>query len=107
MSHPDSMVSKKLKRLSLETLTMAFLGLVFVSLVGFDFWQSWHARNVQLQQSESTTLNLTRALAQHAEDSFQEVDVALMSLQHLLEQVIRYRLNQTRCIRCLRNIRAP
>ncbi|RRW44614.1 MULTISPECIES: sensor domain-containing diguanylate cyclase [Pseudomonas] len=86
MSHPDSMVSKKLKRLPLETLTMAFLGLVFVSLVGFDFWQSWHARDVQLQQSESTTLNLTRALAQHAEDSFQEVDVALMSLQHLLEQ---------------------
>jgi diguanylate cyclase (GGDEF)-like protein len=86
MSFLDLPVPNMLRRLSLETLTMAFLSLVFVSLVGFDFWQSWHARNVQLQQSESTTLNLTRALAQHAEDSFEEVDVALMSLQHLLEQ---------------------
>jgi diguanylate cyclase (GGDEF)-like protein len=76
---------KHFRRLPLEGLTLVFLGLVFISLVGFDFWQSWHARNIQLQQSTETTLNLTKALAQHAEDTFEEVDITLMSLQHLFE----------------------
>ncbi|TWI57432.1 diguanylate cyclase (GGDEF)-like protein [Pseudomonas duriflava] len=84
MGHPSS-TRTSFRRLPLEALTLSFLGLVFLSLAGLELWQGWTAHGVAVQRSEEATANLTKSLAQHAEDALSEVDIALIGLQHQLE----------------------
>lgn len=56
------------------TLLIVIMGTV---LVGSDIWRSFTARSVQLGEVTTATANLSRAMAQHADDTFKEADLVL------------------------------
>jgi diguanylate cyclase (GGDEF)-like protein len=66
-----------------RAITAIFL--VCVSIVGFNLWQLKHAKDHELEQAEITTSNLSKSLAQQAEDTFDEADVILVDLVERLE----------------------
>jgi hypothetical protein len=51
-----------------------------VSIVTFNLWQLEHAKEHELHQAEISTTNLSKSLAQQAEDTFDEADVILVDL---------------------------
>lgn len=65
---------------STQRLAFIFVALVIASLIALEVWQSWTARNQALRVSETTTSNLARSLAQHADDTVQESDTVLLGL---------------------------
>ncbi|WP_280808706.1 GGDEF domain-containing protein [Variovorax boronicumulans] len=64
---------------------MAFVAIVCFTLVAIDFWNSWHARAVQLRQMNVATSNLARAMAQHADDTIKKADTALVGIVERVE----------------------
>lgn len=66
--------------LSTQRMAFVFIALVIASLVALDVWQTWTARTQALRVSETTTANLARSLAQHAEDTVKESDTVLLGL---------------------------
>ncbi|PFH11988.1 diguanylate cyclase (GGDEF)-like protein [Collimonas sp. PA-H2] len=68
------------KRISITSLAMIFVILVCLSLVFIDGWRSWTARNIQLQEMGVSTSNMTRAIAQHADDTIKAADTTLVGL---------------------------
>ena len=62
-----------------------FIVLVCISLVVVDSWRSYTARELQLQESETTVTNMARALAQHADDTIKGADTALVGLVDRLQ----------------------
>jgi len=72
-------------RRSLTFRTTAFVAIVCFTLVAIDFWNSWHARTVQLRQMNVATSNLARAMAQHADDTIKKTDTALIGIVERVE----------------------
>lgn len=68
------------KRLPITSLALIFVVLVCLSLVFIDGWRSWTARNIQLQEMGVSTSNMTRAIAQHADDTIKAADTTLVGL---------------------------
>jgi diguanylate cyclase (GGDEF)-like protein len=68
------------KRLSVTSLAFIFVVLVCLSLVFIDGWRSWTARNIQLHEMGISTYNMTRAIAQHADDTIKAADTTLVGL---------------------------
>jgi diguanylate cyclase (GGDEF)-like protein len=64
---------------------VAFVILVCISLLAVVAWDSWNARTVALHKTEVVTSNMARALAQHAGDTIQVADTALVGLVERLE----------------------
>ena len=64
----------------LKVPAMVFLALVCLSFVIELAWSRWEALQVQLKEKEIATSNMTRALAQHAENTVQGADTALVGL---------------------------
>lgn len=62
-----------------------FVILVCLSLVLVDGWRTYSARINEMKLAETTTTNLARALAQHAEDTLKVADTALIGLIERLE----------------------
>ena len=67
--------------LSRPTITfraITFVLAVCIALVALDGWRSWNARTVQLDEMRVATSNLTRAMAQQANDTIKEADTTLV-----------------------------
>jgi diguanylate cyclase (GGDEF)-like protein len=72
--------SLMLNRPSIIWRAIAFVAIVCLSLVVLDGWRSWNARSVQLGEMNVATSNLSRAMAQQADDTFKEADTALLDV---------------------------
>ncbi|WP_092413677.1 GGDEF domain-containing protein [Collimonas sp. OK307] len=68
------------KRIPITALAMIFVILVCLSLAFIDGWRSWTARNIQLHEMAISTSNMTRAIAQHANDTIRAADTTLVGL---------------------------
>jgi diguanylate cyclase (GGDEF)-like protein len=64
---------------------LLFVLLVCVSLVGVGCWSLWKARVGQMEEASTATVNMTRALAQHADDTLRAADLVLLGLDERLE----------------------
>ncbi|SDG61953.1 sensor domain-containing diguanylate cyclase [Paraburkholderia phenazinium] len=64
---------------------IAFVTIVCLSLIVLDGWRSWNARAVQLGEMDIAAANLSRAMAQQADDTFKEADTALLGLAERVE----------------------
>lgn len=73
------------KRRSLISRAIAFIAIVAVSLTALVVWDSWQARQSELQQTEVVTANMARALTQHAEASIGSTDNILAALVERIE----------------------
>ena len=74
-----------LKRLPVTFWATVFVTVVCVALVGLDFWRSWNARGVLLEQTERSATNLARAMSQHADDTIKSADTSLHDLEERIE----------------------
>ncbi len=62
-----------------------FVIIVVLTLIMFNAWQIWNAHQRNLQIAENDSQNLARSLAQHAEDTFAQVDSNLVDLSERIE----------------------
>jgi len=62
-----------------------FFFIVCVSLLFIDGWQAWKARSEQLQDTETTIVNMARALAQHGDDTLKAADINLSGVRERVE----------------------
>lgn len=69
-----------LNRPSIIWRAITFVVIVCLSLVALDAWRSWTARVVELGEMDVATSNLSRAMAQQADDTFKEADTALLGI---------------------------
>lgn len=68
------------RKLPLTSLAIGFVILVCASLIVMQAWVTWHAREVQLAETERASTNLARSVAQHAYDTIKAADTILVSL---------------------------
>ena len=70
---------------TIQAATVVFVLLVVVSFVGLQAWSLYQARNKQIETARIATGNMTRALAQHTDDTIRAAEVALISVVQYLE----------------------
>jgi diguanylate cyclase (GGDEF)-like protein len=73
------------RRRSVTALAMVFLALVCLSLLAVDGWNSWSSRRAYLADANNSTINMARALADHAQASFDLVDTILIGIVERVE----------------------
>jgi two-component system, sensor histidine kinase and response regulator len=73
-------------RHSLTFRMTSFIIVVCVLLIGTDVWRSIAARHVQIDEMTIAASNLSRAMAQHANDTFKEADTTLIGMVERAEQ---------------------
>lgn len=76
-----------LKRLPLLKAAVAFIATVFLCLCVLLYLQLEQSWRHDLAQAEVNSTNLTRAIAQQAEDTFMEADLVLMSLSEWIQAI--------------------
>jgi diguanylate cyclase (GGDEF)-like protein len=69
-----------LNRPSIIWRAITFVVIVCLCLVVLDGWRSWNARSFELSEMEIATSNLSRAMAQQADDTFAIADTALLGI---------------------------
>ena len=69
-----------MKRLPLRKAAVLFITLVCLCLCGLLYLQLEQSRRHDLEVAEAASSNLTRAVAQQAEDTFMKADLVLTSL---------------------------
>ncbi|WP_281459999.1 sensor domain-containing diguanylate cyclase [Pseudomonas rhizophila] len=74
-----------LKRLPLLKAAVAFIAAVCLCLCGLLFLQLEQSRRYDLESARTASANLTRAMAQQAQDTFQQTDLVLTSLADWIE----------------------
>ena len=62
-----------------------FVVLVCLSLLGIGVWAIWKSHESDLQDASTVTANMTRALAQHADDTLRAADTILIGFVERLE----------------------
>ena len=67
------------------SLSKFFVGLVCLSLLAIDAFQTWNAYDVRLKESNVLAANLARSLAQNADDTIKQADTILVGLVERLE----------------------
>ncbi len=72
-------------RLSLHAKMVMLIALICVALMGLDGWRTWQNRAAQIAETSVSTANLARSLAQHAHDTLQAVDTAVLGLRQAVE----------------------
>jgi diguanylate cyclase (GGDEF)-like protein len=84
---PDSLPPSQFdtKKRPITAAAVAFVALVCLSLIAEVTWSRWHARTLELSEKRSTTSNMARALAQHAENTIKEADTALVGMVERVE----------------------
>jgi diguanylate cyclase (GGDEF)-like protein len=65
--------------------SIAFVAAVCLSLIGLQGWSTLMARKAHLREGMVETANMTRALAEHAENSLMLVDTVLLELTEQLD----------------------
>jgi diguanylate cyclase (GGDEF)-like protein len=78
-----------IKRAPVLWLALIAIVLVCVSIITFNVWQLEHAKDHELAQAEVATSNLSKSLAQQAEDTFDEADIILVDLVERLQNDAR------------------
>lgn len=78
-------LSGKKKNSPLLLQAGVFVIIVVITLVVFNGWQIWNAHQRNLQIAANDSENLARSLAQHAEDTFAQVDNNLLDLSERIE----------------------
>lgn len=73
-----------LKQLPVTTMATFFVLLVCFSLLTLNGWTAWHDRDMQMRESKTATSNMTRAITQHADDTFKAVDTTILGLEERL-----------------------
>ena len=76
---------RALRRPSLHARVVAAVVLLCVVLVGLDGWRSWQDRQRELAEDQVVTANLARSLGQHAHDTLQAADTAVVGLRDAVE----------------------
>ncbi|MFX7879124.1 hypothetical protein ABTK13_22905, partial [Acinetobacter baumannii] len=69
----------------LPGIAAAFVVLVCGAILAMGALREWSARDEDLRSAETDTTNLVRSLLQHAEDSIELVDNAIIGVVHRLE----------------------
>ncbi|WP_434141180.1 sensor domain-containing diguanylate cyclase [Pseudomonas luteola] len=69
----------------MQQLGLAFVCLVIFALTAMECWQVWSGYRQALLEAETSTSNLARSVAQHAEDSIKEIDTLTIGAQERLE----------------------
>ncbi|MCS3408068.1 GGDEF domain-containing protein [Serratia sp. AKBS12] len=82
---PQSPTPDRHKNSPLLLQAAVFVIIVAVTLIVLNAWQIWHARQIDLKTAENTSSNLARSLAQHADDTFKQVDNTLLELTERLD----------------------
>jgi diguanylate cyclase (GGDEF)-like protein len=77
--------SPLLRRRSLSRRAVVFLALVCLSLIALEGWSSYSAYKDDLNEARTSTVNMARALADHAEASFDLVDTILSGVVERVE----------------------
>lgn len=62
-----------------------FIIIVAATLILFNGWQIWNARQRNLSNAKHESANLARSLAQHADDTFMQIDDNLLDLAERLQ----------------------
>ena len=70
---------------SLPGLASAFAVIVCVMLAGMEVWREWSTYSSDIADAELRSANLSRSLAQHAEDSVELADVMVMAIVERVE----------------------
>jgi PAS domain S-box-containing protein len=83
---PKAPFSVRLPRLSLQTAAILFGALVCLLLCGVEARRTLTARDMALNDSAVGTMNMARAVAQHAEDNFRTADMILIGLVERVEK---------------------
>ncbi|WP_426143242.1 sensor domain-containing diguanylate cyclase [Pseudomonas sp. DWP3-1-2] len=78
--HEVAIPDDRLKRLPLIVLTTFFIGFVCIALFGLLALHLAEAKKHDLRQAGIASTNLARAMAQQAEDTFDEADLVLQNL---------------------------
>ncbi|MBR7782589.1 sensor domain-containing diguanylate cyclase [Undibacterium luofuense] len=78
----DSKISRK----SLVSLTSLFVIFVCISILGIDAWRSWSARAIQLREAEIATANMSKAIAQHADDTIKSAEITISGIVERVER---------------------
>jgi diguanylate cyclase (GGDEF)-like protein len=73
------------KRSAILWYASVFVVFVCIALVVMESWFAWSNRKNDLLAAEVDTANLTRALAQHAEDTVKKADIAVFGLLERIE----------------------
>jgi diguanylate cyclase (GGDEF)-like protein len=63
-----------------------FVALVCLLLMTITAWSAWNAREIQLGELETATENMSRSMAQHADDTFKVADTALIGIAERIEK---------------------
>lgn len=89
-----------LKRLPLLKAAVAFIAAVCLCLCGLLYLQLEQSRRYDLASARVASANLTRAMAQQAQDTFQQTDLVLASLADWMQidgfgHALQPRLQQT------------
>lgn len=70
---------------TIHAATVIFVLLAIFSFVSLQGWSLYQARGKQIETARVATGNMTRALAQHTDDTIRAAEVALVSVVHHLE----------------------
>ena len=84
LATPDSAAPAPRRR-SVTALAMLFLALVCLSLLAVDGWNTWSSRKAYMADATTSTINIARALADHAEATFDRVDTILSGVVERVE----------------------
>jgi diguanylate cyclase (GGDEF)-like protein/PAS domain S-box-containing protein len=71
--------------LSLPLRAAAFVALTCIAILGVSGWREWAARDAVLKAAETELANVARSLRQHAEDSLDLLDTAVVGVVSRLE----------------------
>ncbi|KJZ62819.1 diguanylate cyclase, partial [Pseudomonas fluorescens] len=66
-------------------LTVSFMLVVIVAFVAVEGWRTWRDYRSAFASARDSVTNLTRATAQHAEDTIRQVDVLTAALGERVE----------------------
>ncbi|EJM56967.1 sensor domain-containing diguanylate cyclase [Pseudomonas sp. GM48] len=80
LNDPDHAPGVALKRIPLRKVAALFIATVCLCLCGLLYLQLEQSRRHDLSQAQVASSNLTRAMAQQAEDTFMKADLVLTSL---------------------------
>jgi diguanylate cyclase (GGDEF)-like protein len=70
---------------TIQAATIVFVLLVVVSFLGLQGWSLYEAREKDIETARIATGNMTRALAQHTDDTIRAAEVTLIGVVHHLE----------------------